>query len=260
MIRILFYLILVLSVNISILSASPADRFVARGDIYYDKFNNEAALIEYKKAYVLDKNNFEILKRLAMTSNDVGEDLRDTDMELAKYYFRQSVTYAELVNEKFPDEPETHFLLALSYGNLARYSKGKDKVRIARDVEENLQEMIKLRPDFAPSYIALGIYYRHLSNLSWFQKKFADTFFGGLPEGDIEDSRVTLLKAIKLDPDFITTHYEIGKTYLEMDEYEEANNHFNKVLELEVRDHGDASKKEKAKIIMNSEKFKAKLN
>ena len=260
MIRTLFYLILILSLNIVTLLANPADKFVARGDIYYNKFNNKAALIEYKKAYVLDQDNFEILKRLAMSSNDLGEDLRDTDMDLAKYYFRQSSSYAELAYEKFPDEPDTHFLLALSYGNLARYSKGKEKVKIARNVEENLQEMIKLKPDFAPSYIALGIYYRHLSNLSWFQKKFANTFLGGLPEGDMEDSRDTLLKAIELDPDFITSHYEIGKTYLEMDEYENANLHFHKVLELDVKDHGDASKKKKVKLILDSDKFKAKLN
>jgi len=260
MIRTLFYLILVLSVNFSNLSANPADKFLARGDIYYNKFNSKAALSEYKKAYYLDKNNFEILKRLTITSNDVGEDLRDTDMDLAKYYFRQSVTYAEQVKEQFPDVPETHFLLALSYGNLARYSKGKDKVKLARNVEKNLQKMIELRPDFAPSYIALGIYYRHLSNLSWFQRKFANAFFGGLPDGNIEDSRDTFLKAIELDPDFIITHYEIGKTYLEMDEYDNANHHFNIVLELEVRDHSDASKKEKVKLILDSERFKAKLN
>ena len=260
MIRTLFYLILFLPVSIVTLLANPAYEYILQGNIYYNEFNSEAALNEYKKAYELDQNNFEILNALTMTANDCGEDLRDTDMEAAKQYFRQSIDYAELAKEKFPNVPETYFLLALSYGNLARYSNGKKKIKIARNVEYNLQKVIELKPDFAPSYIAFGVYYRQLSNLNWFQRKYANAFLGGLPEGKIEDSRDSLLKALELDPDFIITHYEIGRTYLEMDEYEKANYHFNKVLELDLRDHSDTNKKKKVRFILDSKKFKAKLN
>jgi len=260
MIRILFYLIFLFTVLINPSNAQTAEEYVASGDKYYSEFRNVDALGQYKKAYELDPNSFEILKRLALTSNDSGEDHRDSDMETAKQYFRESVTYAKLAQQKFPDVPETHFLLAISYGNLARYSRGKEKVKLARNVEYNLQKMIELKPEFAPSYIALGIYYRQASNLSWFQRKFANSFLGGLPEGTIEDSRDSLLTALELDPDFIITHYEIGRTYKEMDEYEKANYHFNKVLELDIQDHGDIIKQEKVKIILNSEKFKARLD
>jgi len=133
-------------------------------------------------------------------------------------------------------------------------------VKLARNVEYNLQKTIELKPEFAPSYIALGIYYRQVSNLSWFQRMFANSFLGGLPGGTIEDSRDSLLKALELDPDFIITHYEIGRTYKEMGEYEKAHYHFNKVLELDIQDHGDIIKQEKVKIILNSEKFKARLD
>ena len=260
MIKTLFYLIFIFSVIINPLYAQTAQEYMALGDIYYKEFKNPEALAEYKSAYELDQDSFEILKRLTLTSNDCGEDLRDTDMEKAKMHFRESVAYAELANSKFPNVPETHFLLAISYGNLARYSKGKDKVKLARNVEENLQKIIRLKPEFAPSYIALGIYYRQVSNLSWFQKKFANSFLGGLPDGTIEDSRDSLLKAIELDPDFIITHYEIGRTYREIGDYGKAKYHFQKVLELDIRDHSDYSKKDKVKLILDSDKFKAELD
>lgn len=260
MTKTLFYLILILSVNIHSVFADSADEFVAKGDEYYNEFNSVAALNEYEKAYELDQNNYEIIKRLTLTVNDCGEDLRQTDIEISKQFFRQSVAYAELARKNFPDVPETHFLLAISYGNLARYSKGKEKLKLARDVEYNLKKMVELKPEFAPSYIALGIYYRQVSNLNWFQKKFANSFLGGIPDGTIEDSRDSLLAALELDPDFIITHYEIGRTYREMGEYEKANYHFKKVLELDVQDHSDESKKELVKIILDSDKFKAKLD
>ncbi len=260
MINTIFYLIFIFSVILSPLLADTADQYIAIGDKYYNEYRNHEALAEYQKAYELGGDSFEILKRLTLTANDCGEELRDTDMETAKKYFRQSVAYAELANRKYPDVPETHFLLAISYGNLARYSKGKKKVKLARNVEENLQKMIELKPEFAPSYIALGIYYRQVSNLSWFQKKFANSFLGGFPDGTIEDSRDSLLRAIEIDPDFIITHYEIGRTYREIGDYGKAKYHFQKVLELDVRDHSDYNKKEKVKLILDSDTFKAEIN
>jgi len=258
--NVLVYLIIFLSLNAGIALPQTFEEYVSAGDEYHKKFENLKALVAYKKAYELDPDNFLILKKLALTSNDCGEDLRHTNMDLAKAYFRESVGYAELAEKKFPDEPDVYFLLAISYGNLARYTGGKDKVRLARNVEQNLQKTINYKPDFAPAYIALGIYYREVSKLSWFLKKFAKAFMGGLPDGSMEDSKNMLSKALELDPNFIITHYEIGKTYLELKEYDKADYHFQKVLELEVVDHSDWSKKEKVKKWKDNNKINERAN
>ncbi|MGI9534986.1 MAG: hypothetical protein ACR2NW_08535 [Thermodesulfobacteriota bacterium] len=253
--NVLVYLIILLSLNTGITFSQTFEDFVRFGDEYHSKFENLKALEEYKKAYHLNPDNFLILKKLTLTSNDCGEDLRGTDMEKAKNYFRESVSYAELAKEKFPDEPDVYFLLAISYGNLSRYTGGKDKVKLARNVEENLQKTIKYKPDFAPAYIAMGIYYREVANLSWLLKKFAKAFLGGLTDGTLEESKIMLLKALELRPDFIITHYEIGKTYLDLKEPEKAEFHFQKVLDLEIVDHSDWSKKEKVKKMKEENKI-----
>ena len=255
--KVLVYLILFFSLSISVAISQTFDDYIQRGDEYHSKFENIKALDEYKKAYGLDPDNFLVLKKLALTSNDCGEDLRGTDMDKARAYFRESVRYAELASEKFLDDPDVYFLLAISYGNLSRYTGGKDKVKLARNVEVNLQKSIKRRPDFAPSYIAMGIYYREVAKLSWFIKQFAKTFLGGLPDGTLKDSRNMLLKALELNPDFIITHYELGKTYLELEDYDKADYHFQKVLELDIIDHSDWSKK--LKVRKMRDKYKIKL-
>ena len=163
--NVLVYLIIFLTLNTGIVFSQTFDDLVSLGDEYHSKFENEKALAEYKKAYAFNPDNFLILQKLTLTSNDCGEDLRGTDMEKAKSYFRESVRYAELAKEKFPDDPDVYFLLSISYGNLSRYTGGKDKVRLARNVEENLQKTIKYKPDFAPAYIAMGIYYREVCKL-----------------------------------------------------------------------------------------------
>ena len=77
-----------------------------------------------------------------------------------------------------------------------------------------------------------------------------------MPDGTLEDSKDMLLKAIELKPDFIITHYEIGKTYLELEEYDKADSHFQKVLDLEIVDHSDWSKKDKVRKMRDDYKIK----
>ena len=254
--NLLVYLTVFFSCNVCIAFSQTFDDFIHRGDEYHSKFENVKALKEYKKAYELNPENFLVLKKLTLASNDCGEDLKGSDMEKAKEYFGESVKYAELAKEKLPGDPDVYFLLAISYGNLSRYTGGKDKVKLARNVEDNLQKSIKHRPDFAPSYIAMGIYYREAAKLSWFLKQFAKAFLGGLPDGTLEDSKNMLLKALELSPDFIITHYEIAKTYLELEEYDKADYHFQKVLDLEIIDHSDWSKKLKVKEMRDEYKIK----
>ena len=221
--------------------------FLDLGDTYHRTFNNQQALKEYKKAYEINPDNYETLRRLTLVSNDCGEDYKETNTEKAKDYFRMAVEYAELSKEKFPTKSENYLLLAVSYGNLARYTSGKDKVKIARDVEKNFRKMIENHPDFAPSYVGLGIYYREVANLSWILKTFANTFFGGLENGTLKDSEKMLLKAIELDPHTITPEYHIAVTYVDMQDYEKAKDHFLNVLRLPVTDHEDPKKKDEAR-------------
>ena len=150
--------------------ADTFELFVKQGDLFHSNFMNVEALNAYQKAYEINPDNFEILRKLTITSNDCGEDQVEINEEKAKDFFSQSVKYAELARDKFPYEPEVYLLLGLSYGNSSRYARGKEKVKLARDVERNFKKMIELKPDFAPPYIGLGIYYREVAKLNFFLK------------------------------------------------------------------------------------------
>ena len=230
-----------------------ADSFVSlvkQGDQYHSKFNNIAALEAYQKAYKTGPENFEIFKKLTITSNDCGEDQVEVNEEKAKEYFDLSVKYAELAQEKYPDEPEVFLLLGLSYGNSSRYAGGKQKVKLARNVEKNFKKMIELNPDYAPPYIGLGIYYREVAKLNFFLKLFAKSLLGGLPNGSLEDSEAMLVKAVEIAPDRVFTHYELAITYLDLGDTEKVKYHLKKVLELPDTDHLDPLKKKTAEKIL----------
>lgn len=230
--------------------ADGFETLVEQGDMLHLNFNNIEALEYYQKAYEINPNNFKIIKKLTITSNDCGEDKVEINEEIAKEYFALSVKYAEIAINKFPDEPEVYLLLGLSYGNSSRYAGGKKKIKLARDVEKNFKKMIELKPDFAPPYIGLGIYYREVAKLNFFLKLFAKSLLGGLPDGSLEDSETMLIKAVEIAPDRVFTHYELAITYLDIGDTEKAKYHLEKVLELPETDHLDPLKKKTAKKIL----------
>ena len=233
------------------LLAAETDTYLEMGDKYHTEFNNVEALNYYQKAFDADPDNFEIIKKLTITANDCGEDQVEIDEEKANEYFTLSVSYAELAKEKFPYEDDIYLLLGLSYGNSSRYASGKDKVKLARDVEKNFSKMLELSPDYAPPYIGLGIYYREVAKLNFFLKFMAKRILGGLPDGSLEDSKAMLIKAVELAPDKVFTHYELAITYLDLDEKDKVIYHLQKVLELPSSDHLDPLKKKTATKILN---------
>ncbi len=245
--KILVCLITILAILSPINSrADNSEMYLKQGDVHQISFNNVEALHYYVKAYENNKDSFQILKKLTIAANDCGEDQVEIDEDKAKEYFSQSVKYAELARKNFPDEDDIYLLLGISYGNSSRYASGKNKVRLARDVEKNFSKMVELRPDYAPPYIGLGIYYREVANLNFFLKFMAKKILGGLPDGSLEDSKKMLVKAVELAPDRVFTHYELAITYFALGENEKVIYHLQKVLELPSTDHLDPLKKKTA--------------
>ena len=236
--------------------------FIENGDSYYDRYQNTLALREYGMAYQICPDNFDALVKLTRAYDDCGEDLKgikpgENRPVEAEEYFQNAVKYSEILLQKFPEKLETYFLLALSYGNLSRYKDGKEKVELARYIEEYAKKAIEVDPNFAPAYVVLGIYYREVASLNGLKKAIANGLMGGLITGTFEESEKSLNKALKLSPQSPFVHFELGRTYEEMNRIDIAIEHYKQVIELPVADHDDIRKKkiaeERLKVLQDSE-------
>jgi tetratricopeptide (TPR) repeat protein len=236
--RVLFPIIVGIS-----LYAQNYDSLMAKGDMYYEQFDNIKALSEYEKAYELNPESYEALMKVVRAYNDVGEDLSSKQSEA---YFLKAVQYGETLVEKHPNVGESYLYLSIAYGNLALFRGGKEKVKLSRSVEKNIKKAIQLDPNDDRAYVVLGIYYREVANLNWFLKAFAKSFLGGLPDGSNEGSERMFLKAIKLNPSRPRTYYELAKTYDKMKKKEKIVKCLQKVIELPIDDHKDKQMKQEA--------------
>ena len=234
---------------VSLFSGEVSDyrNFIAEGDAYYNNFENINALKEYEKAYSLAPGNYDVLFRLVRTYNDTGEEFKEQrNREEAEKYINKALSFADLFHKKFPDSASVYTYLALSYGNIAMFKGGKDKVTYAKKIEENAKKAVSMsQSDFMP-YIILGIYYRELASLSWIERLFANTFFGGIPDGTYEDSEKMLKKALSINPNVVVAVYQLSKTYRAMERNQEEKALLQKVLAMKNLNFRDKYTKAKS--------------
>lgn len=240
--------ILFLVIFAGMLKANSYSELIEEGDSYYKKFDNIGALKKYEQAYKLAPDNYDVLLRLTRTYNDAGEELKELHKrDQAEGYITKGVKFAELFKKKFPDSASVYAYLALSYGNMAMYVGGKEKITYANKIKDNASKAQRMNPDDYLPYIILGIYNREVAGLSWLERAFANTFFGDVPDGSYEESEKMFYAALKLKPGMIVATYQLSKTYRELENEKKEKELLNQVLKLPMLDFRDKFAKEKAK-------------
>ena len=228
-------------------SGANLKEYLDKGDESFKQLKNLDAMNYYEQAYKIDPDNFNVMIRLVRSYNDVGEEYYELkNRNDAELYINKAVDFAVLFKNKFPDSAEAYAYLSMSYGNIALFKGGKEKVKYANLVEQNAKKSISINGNNFLPYLILGIYYRELASLNWVERTFANTFLGSLPKGTYEDSERYLKKALSIDPDIIVVVYHLSKTYKEMGRTNEEVSLLKQVQVMQIRNFRDKFAKEKA--------------
>lgn len=239
---------LLVLLSTSQITATDYKTLLANGDAYYSKFELTKAVLEYEEAYKLAGNKFDVLVKLARTYNDLGEDYYEIrDEKKSEIAINNALKYAELLAENFPDSAMTYAYLAMSYGNIAMFKGGNEKIKLAHKIRENAEKSIKMSPENYLPYIILSIYHRQIASLSWLERAFANTFFGDVPEGSLKESERMMLKALEIQPGICVAMFHLSRTYYEMDNELKEKEWLKKIVDAPVTDFRDKYAKRKAK-------------
>ena len=224
-----------------------------QGDMLYSNFKN----LEAQKSYLQmekihpDKNNFELLSRLARIHDSIGLDMfAGGKKSEAEEILKKSLEYTEKLKTNHPDRAETYLLLAVSTGNLARFKSGKDKIRIGGAVEGYCQKAIELNPKLGRPYSILATYYWEISKLSWILKAFARSFLGKLPEKSRDDALQLYRTSLENNPNQIYGQYKMADLLIAMNRKDEAKNHLKMALKLKALSTGDQRVQKDAKALL----------
>jgi tetratricopeptide (TPR) repeat protein len=241
------YLILLLIIITAFYKTLANIDYLHDGDVYLEKFDNINAVKCYEKAFKDSPDDYLVLSKLTLAYDDAGEEmLEQKKHDDAESYISKAVNTAEHLQKLYPDSALSYTYLALSYGNIAMFKGGREKVKYAFKVKFNAEKAMKMNPEDVYPYIIMGIYYREAASLNWFEKLFAKSFLGGVPEGTYEQSKEMFYKSLSIDPDIITVYYNLSKTYDKLDDKKNEIDCLNKVIQLPVRNFRDKYAKIKA--------------
>jgi tetratricopeptide (TPR) repeat protein len=219
---------------------------IAKGDSLYDILDNNGALTQYLSALELDSMSYEANWKASRALTDVGEAIEDED-ERATYYLKGSKCARRAVKIDSTGA-KAHLYLSISLGRVALDAGAKERIKLSKEIKNEVDLSIKYDPNDDTAYHVLGRWNRKLSNLSWIESGFADMFLGGVPEDASDENAVAAFKkAIELKPNHINHHLELGITYEMMGLDDEAIKEFQICLDLPNSDSGDDRYKAQAK-------------
>jgi Tfp pilus assembly protein PilF len=221
---------------------APFSELMERGDAAYGRFDNKTAMASFKEALEADPSSYEAAWKLARALIDVGEKLNSKE-ERRKLYLEANQA-ARKATEINPSGSKGRLYMAISLGRVALDEGGKEKVRLSKEIKEELDKALQLDPSDDIAWHVLALWNRNVATLSWIERKFADMFLGGVPkEASMEKAVECLQKALALKGSHINHHLELGITYDMLGRRDDALKEYRIVLELPITDSDDEDHK-----------------
>jgi tetratricopeptide (TPR) repeat protein len=222
-------------------SAQTVDSLINRGDKFTEEFNNEKALDSYLKADKLSPDNWQILWRVSRAYVNIGVHMPATngdeeDAQLAE--FEKALNYSERSVKLAKNQSIVYVRRAVVNGRIALFKGVFTVGGIVNKVKDDCEKAIKLGN--GDSYTqALAHYILGRTHAKVSEKWAPARAILGLGWADKDKALSELKKAVDLYPNFRMFYLELGKAYLDKDEYSNAKYYLNKVLESPKKDEDD---------------------
>ncbi|KAJ0022661.1 hypothetical protein NQD34_014795 [Periophthalmus magnuspinnatus] len=199
-----------------------------------------------------DRDDAEFLWRLARVTRDVAL-LPDTAPEKKKQLIYESLECAKRALDKDETCFAAHKWYAICLSNVGDYEGIKVKLGNSYVIKDHLLRALELNPKDATSLHILGYWCFSFADLPWYQRKVAAVIFATPPTSTYEEAVEYFLKAEAVDPNFYSMNLlMLGKTYLRMNNKEQAKLWLTKAKEYPPLTHEDKEAHKEAVDMLNS--------
>jgi len=202
------------------------------------KLDESSAYPILLKAIKADNKNIEALTKAAYYATREGN--RAKNKEIRNSYFQQSKIFIDAALKINSKDVEANYVLSVVLGRIALVSSSKEKVALSKQIKEVVDKTLKLNPNHAGAWHALGKWNYELSQLSFVEKSAVNILFGGLPSGDLKSSIAAYAKSIQLNPTVILYYLDYAIALQKNNQQEFAKKQLQKLLTM-PNDTQDAS-------------------
>ena len=121
--------------------------------------------------------------------------------------------------------------------------ENKKIVAYVKDVKQYADKALSINPNHAKANYMLGKWHYEMANLSGIKKTAVRLFYGGLPEGNLEEAIKYMEKCKALEPYFVSNYLDLAKAYKDNRQPEQAMEVLNKLVKLPIRTTDDVALK-----------------
>ena len=226
--------------------AQTAGERIALGDRAYADRQARTALDQYRLALSIEPKNYDALCKASRTELDLAEGLavgpsRDSLLAGAQ-------KHAEIAIAVNPRDADGHFSLARAYGRRSSGLGTTDRIRYAGKIRLEALEALKYDSLHSGALHVLGSWNAGVMRVSPLEREFAKKFLGAdvLGQASWNEAQRLLEKAVRLDPNRLVHHLDLGAVYADRGNKAKAREQFNFILAAPVREFNDPVFKRKA--------------
>lgn len=217
--------------------AETASELIAKGDAADKVFNPSMALKSYLPAEKLDKDDVDLLLRIARQYRHLMCDVRNEDDKLK--YGNLSLAYAKRAAALAPNDSDAVLSPAISYGKMLPLEGKSLQIATSPLIKAAADKAIKLNPRNDSAWHVLGRWHQSLANITGAKRAIAETLYGKIPVGTNADAVACFQKAISLNPGRLRHHVELGRTYAQMGDSANARKCLEKGLKMPNKEKDD---------------------
>jgi tetratricopeptide (TPR) repeat protein len=249
----LFFSVMFLILCTSLTKGQSVDSLINAGDKFTADFNNQKALDVYLKAGKISPDNWQILWRISRAYVNIGVHMPNTngdeeDAQLAE--FEKALGYADRAVNLAKDQAIVYVRRAVVNGRIALFKGVFTVGGIVNKVKDDCEKAIKLGN--GGNYTqALAHYILGRTHAKVSEKWAPARAILGLGWADKDTAMVELKKAVDLYPNFRMFYLELGKAYLDDDQYDKAKYYLKKVVDTPKKDEDDDQALAEAKQLLS---------
>lgn len=241
--------IILLTCTIALAQNANVRRLLDEAEILHDGDDFTGTMAKLREAEALDKDNPEILWKIARAYFDFADQEED-NMEVQKKNLYPGFEYANRCVELAPDVAGGHQYYAILIGRIGEIEGTKQKIENSYAVKEHTVKAIELDPENDSNYHVMGRWHFALADLSWFERKVASIIYATPPAASFEKAVEFFSKAHDIKPDDIRHLLWLGKSYEKMDKKDQARKVLKKALAIPATTDSDKSMHKEAEDLL----------
>ena len=244
-----YLLILFCAVCMFSVNAQEINILLKEADNLEKQLKEPEALEKYKQVLLQNPTHLKSLVKLAELNVALGN--RQADKNSKRLYYETALSFANRAYQADSNQADAAYAMSMVAGKMTDVeSENKKIVAYVKDVKLYADKALSINPNHAKANYTLGKWHYEMANLSGIKKVAVKLFYGGLPEGNLDDAIKYMEKCKSLEPYFVSNYLDLAKAYKDNRRPAEAMEVLNRLVKLPTRTTDDiAYKAEGSKLL-----------